>query len=159
MWICNHCHTENKDGYSSCVQCGATRSAGRFGSAPTVLNARQSAPASVPGAQPLHRYQENPAPARRPLPPPVCMQGLGKVVGWLLLVLLPVLAGLFAWRQYDALSAALVPLLLDAAAPEWARLAAYIGLALVALLLCTLPGLHTLMRCQRRPRRAKKEKE
>ena len=58
MWICTHCHAENKDGYSSCDQCGATRSAGRFGSAPTVMGTRQQIPVPAPAAgngQPLHR--------------------------------------------------------------------------------------------------------
>ena len=164
MWICNHCHAENKDGYSSCDQCGANRSAGRFGSAPTTLNTRQPVAQpqpqpAVPGYQPLHRYPAAAAQEKR-LPPPMrCMQGFGKTVGWALMILLPLLTALLAWRQYDALSQALVPLLLSADAADIWKLLCYIGLALVAVLMALLPGLHTLLQCTRRPRKKKTDKK
>jgi hypothetical protein len=158
MWICKHCHAENKDGYASCENCGANRSAGRFGSAPT-LNTRQPAqqpPAGVPGYQPLHTYPENKPQERRMPPPGRCMQGMGKTVGWLLLILLPVLCALLAWRQYDVLSPVLVGLLLeDGAAQVW-KVLCYVGFALAAVLLAMLPGLHTLLQCSKRPRKKKK---
>lgn len=163
MWICNHCHAENKDGYSSCENCGANRSAGRFGSAPTVLTARpQAAPAPHPNAgQPLHQYINNPNPpqSRRPQGlPPRYMQGLGKVIGWALMILLPLLCALLAWRQYHVLSGVLVPLLLDAGAAEIWKTLCYIGFALIAVLLSFLPGLRTLMQCAKRPSKRKSGK-
>lgn len=157
MWICTHCHAENKDGYSACDQCGAIRSAGRFGSAPTALNNRQ-APMPAPGAsQPLHRYaaETKKHPPAAPAPQKRYMEGLGKAVGWALLVLLPVLGALLFWRQYDALSGALVPLLLPADADEIFRVLCYAGLGFVAVLVAMLPGLHTLMQCGRRPKKQK----
>lgn len=162
MWICTHCHAENKDGYSSCDQCGATRSAGRFGSAPTVMGIRQQIPVPAPAAgngQPLHRQLDAQNQQRRPLPPPAhCMQGLGKTVGWALMILLPVLTALLAWRQYDVLSKALVPLLVDAGAADIWKTLCYIGFALVGVLLSMLPGLHTLMHCTKRPKKKKTAK-
>ena len=160
MWICKHCHAENKDGYASCENCGANRSAGRFGSAPT-LNTRQPVAEqpqlqpqpAVPGYQPLHTYPQNKPAQKRAQPPARCMQGFGKVVGWALLILLPVLTGLLFWRQYDALRAALVPLLLDADAAQVWQIMCYIGYALIALLLSTLPGLRTLQQCNVRAKK------
>lgn len=158
MWICNHCHAENKDGYSSCDQCGANRSAGRFGSAPTTLNTRQPVAQpqpqpAVPGYQPLHTYPQNKPAQKRMQPPARCMQGFGKVVGWALLILLPVLTALLVWRQYDVLRNALVPLLLDAGAAEVWQIMCYIGYALIALLLSMLPGLRTLQQCSVRAKK------
>lgn len=162
MWICNHCHAENKDGYTACEQCGSIRSAGRFGSAPTALNARPpqvSAPAVQ--AAPARYADPSPAQARQmPPPPPAprCMHKLGKTVGGLLLVLLPLLCALLAWKQYAALSPVLVGLLVDANAPEALKLAVYIGWAFIALLLSMVPGLHLLLQCPSRPKHKKKKK-
>lgn len=160
MWICNRCHAENKDGYTACEQCGAIRSAGRFGSAPTALNARPPQ-VSAPAVQAAPARYADPAPANtRQMPPPPPARGIqkfGKLVGGLLLVLLPALCILLAWRQYDVLSAALVPLLLDAESSEILKLIVYIGFGLIALLLSMLPGLHTLLQCGGRPKRKKKK--
>lgn len=162
MWICNRCHAENKDGYTSCDQCGATRSAGRFGSAPTALNTRPPQ-VSAPGATaPLTRYQEpNPNQVRQmpPPPPAKCMQGFGKVVGWALLILLPVLTALLAWRQYDVLNGVLVPLLVENDAAEALKMGCYIGFAVIAVLLSMLPGMHTLLLCSKSPPKRKKKKK
>ena len=161
MWICSRCHAENKDGVTACESCGAARAAGRFGSgAPEQKVSRAlSAPRVTPAAEA--------APPRRPAPegyqppdtqvharpPKHSTSRLGRLVGGLLLALLPLLTALLAWRQHDALSQALLPLLLDEAAGEGVRLAVYIALSLTAALTASLPGLWTLLLSGRRPRR------
>ena len=75
----------------------------------------------------------------------------GKIVGGLLIVLLPLLTALLAWRQYDLLSAALLPLYLTEKAPEWLRSVFYGALTAAAVLLSMLPGLWTLL-LSRKPR-------
>lgn len=77
--------------------------------------------------------------------------GFAKLIGVLLCILLPALAGILAWRQYDAVSQAMIPLFLNDAAPEWARIAVYSGLCLIAGLLSLLPGLWTLMKIPPKP--------
>ncbi len=148
MWICNHCHTENKDSFTMCEQCGSIRSAGRFGSAPTTMRPQISTPgAAITPARYQQQEVRPAAPGRR------VMQGPGKVIGWLLVILLPVLTGLLFWRQYDALRAALVPLLVDANAAEVWQILCYAGFALIAVLLSTLPGLRTLQQYPKRPKK------
>lgn len=150
MWICTQCHTENHDYHTVCEKCGTKRAAGRFGSAPTAMRTQLSTP-GAPITPARYTQQE-----RRQLPPSRrIMQLPAKVIGWALLVLLPVLTALLFWRQYDALSAALVPLLLDAQAAQAWQIVCYIGFGLVALLLSTLPGLRTLLQCTKRPKRDK----
>lgn len=162
MWICNHCHAENKDGYTACEQCGTIRSAGRFGSAPTALNAR---PPQVSAPAVNHapaRYAEPSAAQARQMPPhppaPRAIHKFGKAVGGMLLVLLPALCALLAWKQYDVLSPVLVGLLVEADAAEMLKLVLYIGWALIALLLSMVPGLHILLQCPSRPKKKKKRK-
>ena len=69
----------------------------------------------------------------------------GKIVGGLLIVLLPLLVGLLAWRQYEVLSEALLPLYLTEKAPDWLRSVFCGALTAAAVLLSMLPGLWTIL--------------
>lgn len=158
MWICARCHAENKDSAPACVHCGAARSAGRFGSgaaeqasprAPRVTRASEAVPSrrrAPEGYQPPET-QMRLRPPKRPFALP------GRIIGGALLGLLPLLTALLAWRQHDALAAALLPLLLDAGASDGVETLVYIALALIAVLLAALPGLWTLLLSGRPPRR------
>lgn len=159
MWICPHCHAENKDGFTVCETCGAPRSAGRFAASAAPSGARPPQ-ISAPAVQAIPaRYTEPGPSARQAASSSRCMQGVGKCVGWALIILLPLLTALLAWRQYDVLQGALVPLLADADASDAVKLLIYMGWALVAVLLSLLPGLHTLLQCPRyTPRRKKRKK-
>ena len=75
----------------------------------------------------------------------------GKIVGGLLIVLLPLIVGLLAWRQYDVLTEALLPLYLTEKAPDWLRSVFYGIHVAAAVLLSMLPGLWTIL-LSRRPR-------
>lgn len=160
MWICPNCHTENRDMASACQNCGAQKAAGRFGSAP-MQREGGGAPRVRAASAPQKKTDYSPPPiayrppeeAEPPLPPPSPLAVLGRIAGWLLLILLPLTLGAFAWRQYDAVSQAVLPLLLDETAAEAASLLCYIALAVTAGLLAMLPGLWTLLLCRRPPRR------
>lgn len=158
MWICARCHAENKDSAPACVHCGAARAAGRFGSgaaeqasprAPRVTRAPEAVPSSrrAPEGYQPPETQMRPRPPKRPFALP------GRIIGGALLGLLPLLTALLAWRQHDALAAALLPLLLDAGASDGVETLVYIALALMAVLLAALPGLWTLLLSGRPPRR------
>ena len=56
-----------------------------------------------------------------------------------------------------ALSAALIPLLLDEAAPQWACYAVFGGFCLIALLIALLPGLGLLVKLPPKHRKAKEK--
>lgn len=148
MWICNQCHTENQDHYPTCERCGSVRSAGRFGSAPTAMRPQISTPgAAITPARYQQPETRQASSARRAMAIPA------KVIGWMLLVLLPLLTALIFWRQYEALSQVLVPLLLDAGADDiWQKLC-YAGYGLIAFLLATLPGLRLLIQFPKRARK------
>ena len=163
MWICNRCQVENRDSSSTCENCGAVRPAGRFGSAPAHgeqapraprVSAAQPAAAPVrPTARETYRPPETdmkPRKNRRPL------LGLARCVGTALLILLPLLTGLLAWRQYDLLSQTLLPLLLGSEGADWLKLGCYVLLGFIAVLLASLPGLWTLL-FSARPKAPKKE--
>ena len=160
MWICPNCHTENRDMASACQNCGAQKAAGRFGSSP-VSREGGGAPRVRAASAPERKPDHAPAPisylppeeARPPLPPPSPLMILGRIVGWLLMILLPLGLAAFAWRQYDAVSRAVLPLLLDEGAAEAVSLLCYVALAVAAGLLAMLPGLWTLLLCRRPPRR------
>ena len=172
MWVCQHCHSENKDTSATCEACGTPRPVRRFGSAPQVRTAasvsasaaqvpaqqNDAAPSSVPDARAAaavraayqqasvrredEDYDEEEELYDRP------RRGgsiFGKLVGGLLIVLLPLLVGLLAWRQYDALSEALLPLYLTEKAPEWLHSVFYGLLTAAAVLLSMLPGLWTIL--------------
>ena len=76
----------------------------------------------------------------------------GKLVGGLLIVLLPLLIGLLAWRQYDVLSETLLPLYLTEKAPDWLRSVFYGMLTAAAVLLSMLPGLWTILLSRKPPK-------
>lgn len=158
MWICARCHAENKDSAPACVHCGAARAAGRFGSgaaeqatarAPRVTRA----PEAVPSRRRAPEGYQPPETQMRPHPPKRPFALLGRIIGGALLVLLPLLAALLAWRQHDALSSALLPLLLDAGTSAPVESLVYIAMALIAVLLAALPGLWTLLLSGRPPKR------
>ena len=61
MWICSRCQTSNEEGYARCLQCGASRTARRFGAgtpvaAPSVADAAPVA--RVPAPAPTPRQSE-----------------------------------------------------------------------------------------------------
>ena len=163
MWICPRCHTENHENLSVCESCGTARSAGRFsapamqsaGSAPRVSNA----PAQLDMRRPAPAYQP-PAtdmpPARPPRRP---LQSFARVIGILLLLILPVMTVLTFVFLYEALSSGIIPLLMSAnTAPGW-QLIGYIFLAVPAFLLSLLPGLWTLLLCEPRPPKYRRTKK
>ena len=78
-----------------------------------------------------------PKPVRRP-------GALARFVGAILCVLLPALAGVLAWRQYDVLRP-VVDSLFQIEDTPWLGLACYIAFALIAGLVALLPGLWTLL--------------
>ena len=158
MWTCQRCHMENRDSSTVCELCGTQRSAGRFGSAPSVQQARvgraqqqrMPQPSSQKDTQML--YSSSPTPYRaadgeraEKQKSPSFTVGFAKCVGIMLMILLPVLTALFAWRQYDAVKAALIPLLLGSDAKAWMEIAVYCILSLIAVLVSFLPGLWTLL--------------
>ena len=67
-------------------------------------------------------------------------------------VLLPLLVGLLAWRQYDVLAEALLPLYLTEKAPDWLRSVFYGALTAAAVLLSMLPGLWTILLSRKPPK-------
>ena len=171
MWVCQHCHSENKDTSATCAACGTPRPIRRFGSAPQahtaspapmVASAQQSdaapSPQSVPDARAAaaaraayqatvqQRKDEDYYDEEEEMDRPRRGGSIfGKLVGGLLIVLLPLLVGLLAWRQYDALSEALLPLYLTEKAPDWLRSVFYGMLTAAAVLLSMLPGLWTIL--------------
>ena len=179
MWVCQNCHTEVKDNMASCPVCGMSRPMRRFGSAPqshapgvptvqsapTQQNNAGSSSAPVPDARTA-------AAARTAYQPPVRQRDeeeyddeeemydrprrggsvFGKIIGGLLIVLLPLLVGLLAWRQYDVLAEALLPLYLTEKAPDWLRSVFYGALTAAAVLLSMLPGLWTILLSRKPPK-------
>lgn len=158
MWICPRCHTENRDAFPACESCGAARSAGRFGSSPGNRESVARAPrvtAAAPSGDAIPRPAASARAAYQPpeteMPPAAAPRKRGaaarlaRLVGGALCVLLPALTALLAVRQYDALSGALLPLLLSETTADAARLLCYLALALIAGLLSLLPGLWTLL--------------
>ena len=158
MWICNRCQAENRDSLSACEACGALRSAGRFGSAPVmgdtartprvtaarepvVRPAAQAAPAAptVPAARRSYAPPPPEPPARGPL------RVFAKLVGGLLLILLPLLCAALCVQNQAALREALLPLLLPAETDEAIRTLCFWVMAAAAILVSMLPGLWTIL--------------
>lgn len=177
MWVCQRCHSENQDAMASCPSCGTPRPVRRFGSAPQAHTA--ASPASSPtvtAAQPANTPPSPVPDARTAAAARAAAQNtsreedeyydedemddrprrggsiFGKLVGGLLIVLLPLLVGLLAWRQYEALSEALLPLYLTEKAPDWLRSVFYGALTAGAVLLSMLPGLWTILLSRKPPR-------
>lgn len=113
---------------------------------------QQTRPQQRPSQPVSQRPAFAPQPAQ-PVPPPApyvrrtfsCH--LGRFVGSLLLLLLPALAILLAWRQYDLLCPLLTGLLLPEDTEGLLRLISYIGFCLPGVLLTALPGIWTLRLC------------
>lgn len=146
MWTCPQCRTQNQDADTVCAGCGAPRSAGRFQNQNTAPVPRVSAPGGTRQAAPARSSYPLPETGVTPRPPKrpaVCV--LARFTGTVLLVLLPVLTALLAWRQYGALSRALLPLFLGTAEAQWQQTVCYAVLSLTAVLLSLLPGLWTLL--------------
>lgn len=155
MWICQRCHSENRDAASACEACGAPRAAGRFASAPTMQRpGRTAQPPQVTspgsavekqssGAASRSEYQLPEFPPRKRRRGPLA--AFARFAGAALLILLPLLTAGLAVRQYDVLSSVLLPLILNEKAPAWMALACYLLAALCAVLLSMLPGLWTLL--------------
>ena len=173
MWVCQRCHSENKDTLATCPACGTPRPVRRFGSAP---QAHAAASPTVAAAQPANAPAAAVPDARTAAAARAAAQNpgretddyydeedmydrprrggsiFGKLVGGLLIALLPALVGLLAWRQYDALSEALLPLYLTEKAPDWLRSVFYGMLTAAAVLLSMLPGLWTILLSRKPPR-------
>ena len=170
MWVCQRCHSENQDSMAICPSCGTPRPVRRFGSAPQAHTAASSvssptvaaAKPAIAASSPVHDARTAAAARAAAQNPNRDEDGyyddeemydrprrggsvFGKLVGGLLIVLLPLLAGLLAWRQYDLLSEALLPLYLTEKAPDWLRSVFYGMLTAAAVLLSMLPGLWTIL--------------
>ena len=168
MWICPQCHQQNQEDTVLCIKCSASRPTGRFNTASLQISSGIAAPRVAPAAEMRHApdpytrpspvepaprpkaAEAPPAPYRIPPAPPAhpprhrAIHSFARLIGRALMLLLPLLALLIAWRQYDALSGPLTSLLLSADAPQWARYAVYGVFCLAGLLLSLLPGVSLL---------------
>lgn len=145
MWTCIKCGANNEDHLTSCPACGASRSAGRFSSAPVVRNAAAySAPVratpapAVPAQTPQVQYIPDFKHIRA---------GRGfMALGVILTLMLATLTICFAVFRYDVFAPWLLGLFFtDAAAvSKVITLLVYVPVAALAVLLAVLPGLWTL---------------
>ena len=151
MWNCIKCNAVNEDLYTICPKCGASRSAGRFGSAAPVKTVPY--PAAEPKPRPQNA-ESKPAPTPQPpqaqeyIPQPDKVRAGGGVrfFGRLLMVFLPLLTALLAYLKMSTYQVQLSILLFDKAISEGSILLTivYVLFALGAVLLSFLPGLWTL---------------
>ena len=151
MWSCPKCTCENSDSAAQCRRCAAPRP-GRHFQPPVVTKAQEEIPYRHRAQQPIRPNQSR---SEMHLPP---LSGAAKLLrfsGGMLLVLLPLICILLAWRQHDVLYTALVPLLTGTTDVTALGHVCYLLFALAALLLSLLPGLWAL--CEtgkyKRPRR------
>lgn len=159
MWICTRCQTSNEEGQGRCIQCGASRSARRFGAGTPVP--APSVTEGVPTVRATAPVQE------APVPPPTgradaavrtrsssyaepgrrvvrCAMGRALVVfGLMLAVLLPLLVALLAVVHAETVKPVLLGVLLPAGtvSPPVLDTALYALCAVAASLLLLLPGL------------------
>ena len=137
MWTCKQCNGENNDRAALCAHCGAARAAGRFdppaGRREKVF--RQARPAYQTPDTGLGNRKRRPR----------ALSAAARIIGILLMALLPLWVLALAVTQYGALSGALVPLFLAPEAPAWLGAALYGLMTLTAVLLSLLPGLWTKM--------------
>lgn len=162
MWTCPKCNAVNEEIYTVCTKCGASRSAGRFGSAintPPKNSAAYAAPLVKP-AQPDLTAPPPPPPQRPAASYAAEAQQVQYVpdfshvhagagfmaLGAVLCALLPALVLLLAWRQHDVLSPVLLRLFFKNAADVAKALGAavYAALTATAMLIAALPGVFTL---------------
>lgn len=158
MWVCNQCYQENNEQDAICRSCGTQRSAGRFQThahrpAQRAIDATRPPQPVVAQAQPVAETAPRRPRADGYTPPPLNLQKaarsslerLSLVFGFILSILLPLLTAALAWRQYDVLRQALIPLLLPESAADIVKIILYTALSLIAVLLSALPGLWTLL--------------
>mgnify|MGYP000850517173 FL=1 len=152
MWICSRCQTSNEEGYARCLQCGASRTARRFGAgtpvaAPSVADAAPVA--RVPAPAPTPRQSEassRPQRAEAQLDRRVVRCALGRLLvalGLVLALLLPAVLALLAVIQVEVVKPALLGVLLPTGttAPAFLATALYVLCVVLAGLLVALPGL------------------
>ena len=165
MWNCTRCQAENRDSVSVCETCGSPRAAGRFGQpagmGSTARMPRVTAPASREGAARAAAHTVSTASAAPAIPdapgarrsyapapePPKrgAIRVFAKIVGGLLLVLLPLLCAALCVNNQSVLREALLPLLLPEGTDGAVGALCYWALAAVAVLLSMLPGLWTIL--------------
>ncbi len=164
MWICSRCQSSNEETHARCLQCGAPRSARRFGAGTPVLTpsveeqssdyGRERAfPAPRPDGlknpsahgpaaredQPSGRADRLPFPEKRRVR---CAAGRWLVaVGLVLAALLPLLCLYLSFAQRDRWPDAVAGLFFPAGASPAAGLVLYVVLTALSALLLMLPGL------------------
>lgn len=159
MWICSRCQVSNKEGHARCIQCGAPRTARRFGAgtpvaAPSVTDASQVArpiPVEADIPPPPRPQPDAVRPALRSARPEAvgkrvvrCAMGrLLVVFGLILAVLLPAIVGLLAVVHQKTVQPAVLGVLLPAEtiAPPVLDTVLYVLCAVLAAVLAALPGL------------------
>lgn len=149
MWTCIKCGQANEDQVTVCTACGASRSAGRFGSGQAPKNA--AAYSAMPHQNAPSPASPHPAPQTQYVPDFSHVRA-GKgfmVVGTLLALVLPVLVILFSILMHESWTDALDGFLHAARAEGetpsfWVSYLLYGFLAIVAALFAALPGLWTL---------------
>lgn len=155
MWTCIKCNAVNEDLYTICPKCGASRSAGRFGSAAPV----KTVPYPQPAEQKPQPVEKKPAPVPQsppvqeyiPQPDKVRAGGGVRFFGRLLMILLPLVtiaAAVLLFNTYLPQISVYLNLGTNLTDPNssisWIAVAVYILLSLCAVLLSMLPGLWTL---------------
>ena len=159
MWVCIKCNAENDDQYTVCSQCGASRSAGRFGT--NAANTRNAAAYAAPLRQNMQPSGQ-PAVAAERAAVPMLQQtpqvqyvpdfshvhaGRGYLYfGALLAVLLPATLLLLAVCRYDVWSQRLLALIFKEVetVSKPVCMLVYGYAALLGALIASLPGLWTL---------------
>ena len=156
MWICPRCNAENREANVACDSCGATRSVGRFGSAPPRRPAAAPSPrvSPAPARDPREQEFTNSAVRNEYTKPDMDVRArpvrhpaltLAKLLGILLCTALPLLVAVLLWRQYDVYRPVMESLLLLEDAPAWLGTACYIVIGLIQTLVALAPGLWTLL--------------
>lgn len=153
MWNCIKCNTVNEDLYTICPKCGASRSAGRFGSASPVKTMAYPQPAEQKPkpAEPKPAPVQQMPPSQEYIPQPDKVRAGGGVrfFGRLLMIVLPLLTALYAYLNTGIYLPQLSLLIsgneaLDKGLLIVVAYALYILFSLGAVLVSLLPGLWTL---------------
>lgn len=155
MWNCIKCTAVNEDLYTICPKCGASRSAGRFGSAAPVKTVPYPQPVEQkprPAEQKTAPVAQAPVPQEYiPQPDKVRAGGGVRFFGRLLMIVLPLItlaAAVMMFNTYLPQLSSLLKLSGHLTDPNssisWIAVVAYILIALSAVLLSILPGLWTL---------------
>ncbi len=153
MWNCIKCNAVNEDLYTICPKCGASRSAGRFGSAAPVKTMAYPQPADNKPAEPKAAPVPAPPPPQEYIPQPDNVRAGGGVrfFGRLLMIVLPlftIAAAVLLFNTYLPLLSVYLNLGTNLTDPNssvsWIAVVAYALISLVCTLLSLLPGLWTL---------------